>query len=298
MKRTILGAALLLAGCHLTPVASTVPGYLTTPDGALLVNDSGQCWRTASWRPALAITQCDPEVVAAQQVVQEKEKKPKQEEAVQKPKEEENNDPFAGAEQAAAASENAAAGAAAAVGTFATGSAPAVGGKTPRFRDEVVFEPLVLNSDASFFFGADKLTPEGERAVVEIAGLLKARKAVDMRITVLGHTDRIGADTANLALSRRRAASVKAVLVREGIPAAAIETGGMGASKPLTQREDCPDNLVKCELIACLKPDRRVEIRTRGRVPSGMRQVQVEARHEVPVARPTPAPFEGVCEAG
>jgi OOP family OmpA-OmpF porin len=287
-RLTTLGLALLLPACSLTPVASGVPGYLTTLRGELLTNADGRCWRTADWRPALAVPECDPEVVRAR----EEEKVAAEEEAKKKTEEEMVKKKDAGEEEAEAEAEAGvavagAAGAAAAVGadavaTFA--SAPEAGGAALRFRDEVVFEPLVLNSDASFFFGADQLTPEGRNAVIEMAGIIKARRAEDLRIAVVGHTDRIGTDSANLALSRRRAVAVKTALVTAGIPATAIETAGMGAMKPLTVRENCPDQLVKCELIACLKPDRRVEIRTRGRMQNGTRQVPVQGRIEWPQA--------------
>src|SRR5690606_25772108 len=65
MLMSALGLA-LLAGCTVRPVDSRSPGYLTTPGGALLYDDAGQCWRTAAWRPALAIPECDPEVVRRQ----------------------------------------------------------------------------------------------------------------------------------------------------------------------------------------------------------------------------------------
>lgn len=299
MKKSIVLCALatLLAACSLTPVASRVPGYLTTPKGQLLTDADGRCWRTAEWRPALAIPECDPEVVRAREeaAVAEAEKEKEKEKAKDDKKTDETA-PEAVAEAGVDADADAEAAPAlvAAPATSAPLAALGVSGAlgegrpapAPRFRDEVVFEPLVLNSDASFFFGDDHLTPEGRSAVIEIAGLLKARRVQDLRITVVGHTDRIGSDSANLALSRRRAAAVKTALVAEGIPAASIETAGLGAAKPVTDREQCPDRLVKCELIACLRPDRRVEIRTRGRLPSGTRQVPVEGRLEWP--RPLP----------
>ena len=37
------------------------------------------------------------------------------------------------------------------------------------------------------------------------------------KLTVTGHTDNVGGDASNLALSQRRSASVKAALVSRGI---------------------------------------------------------------------------------
>jgi outer membrane protein OmpA-like peptidoglycan-associated protein len=52
------------------------------------------------------------------------------------------------------------------------------------------------------------------------------------KLNVTGHTDNVGGDASNLALSERRSASVKAALVARGIVAARLETGGSGASSP------------------------------------------------------------------
>ena len=52
------------------------------------------------------------------------------------------------------------------------------------------------------------------------------------KLTVTGHTDDVGGDASNLALSQRRSASVRAALVSRGITADRIETGGSGASSP------------------------------------------------------------------
>ena len=76
----VTALAALGAGCSSTPVSSRIPGYLTTPKGQLLLSQDGQCWRTAEWRPALAIARCDPEVVAREEKKKEEEKKKKLEE--------------------------------------------------------------------------------------------------------------------------------------------------------------------------------------------------------------------------
>ncbi len=267
MKRSMLVVAIalpvLLSACSLMKVSSRVPGYLTTPGGELLLSQDGQCWRTAEWRPALAIKQCDPEVVKAREAERLAEEEKLEEKAEEVAEE---KGPRAGREHIGYifVPEDEAAIAAGAAGTA---------GKAAEERTEVTFAPLTLNSDTSFRFGDDRLTPDGRDAVIEMASLLKMRKVQDLKLTVIGHTDRVGDAKANMDLSRRRAATVKAAFVAEGIPAAAIETGGMGATMPVTNLEDCPNDLVKCELIDCLRPDRRVEIKARGKIENGSRSV-------------------------
>ena len=48
-----------------------------------------------------------------------------------------------------------------------------------------------------------------------------------------GHTDSIGSDSYNQALSERRAQAVKAYLVSKGISATRLSTEGKGESEPI-----------------------------------------------------------------
>ena len=83
------------------------------------------------------------------------------------------------------------------------------------------------------FFNFDKsdLTPEAQAVVAEAAATFAATGAVS--VAVVGHTDTVGSAAYNLPLSQRRAASVKAGLVANGVPDASISTDGRGFSEPL-----------------------------------------------------------------
>jgi outer membrane protein OmpA-like peptidoglycan-associated protein len=55
-----------------------------------------------------------------------------------------------------------------------------------------------------------------------------------VKVNIVGHTDADGKDADNLILSKRRAESVKANLVKNfGIDASRLETDGKGASQPV-----------------------------------------------------------------
>lgn len=82
-----------------------------------------------------------------------------------------------------------------------------------------------------FSFNSDLIREESDPTLREIAEIL--RKHSDWKLRVNGHTDGIGADRANLDLSKRRAAAVKAALVkRYGIAADRLSTDGFGKSQP------------------------------------------------------------------
>ena len=78
---------------------------------------------------------------------------------------------------------------------------------------------------------------------------------------MVGHTDRIGRDDYNMALSQRRAQTVANYLSSRGVPASVISAQGAGESQPAVE---CSDKLGRSELIACLQPNRRVEIQVTG----------------------------------
>jgi outer membrane protein OmpA-like peptidoglycan-associated protein len=83
------------------------------------------------------------------------------------------------------------------------------------------------------FFDYDRSVVSAEAlAVIRAAGDNIRRGGVS-RITVTGNTDSSGTEVYNQALSQRRADAVRAVLVREGVPANQIVTVARGETQPL-----------------------------------------------------------------
>jgi OOP family OmpA-OmpF porin len=84
-------------------------------------------------------------------------------------------------------------------------------------------------------------------------------------ITVTGYTDRIGSHAYNMKLSMRRAESVKSYLVvAAGIPADKVTARGADGEDPVTKPDECPGQRRTPKLIACLQPDRRVDVEVVG----------------------------------
>ncbi|MCO5147592.1 MAG: OmpA family protein [Aquamicrobium sp.] len=93
--------------------------------------------------------------------------------------------------------------------------------------------PSIEIQSINFEFGSAEIPYSQYRKVEQIANALKRliSRRPGTRILIEGHTDAVGSDASNLALSERRAASLKRVLVREfGIPSRALETVGYGES--------------------------------------------------------------------
>lgn len=85
--------------------------------------------------------------------------------------------------------------------------------------------------DLVFASGASALVEGDYASLLELADYLKANP--DRSITLVGHTDASGGLDANIALSRRRAASVREVLIeRYGAPAGQVSAEGVGYLVP------------------------------------------------------------------
>jgi OOP family OmpA-OmpF porin len=122
-----------------------------------------------------------------------------------------------------------------------------------------------VSFSAESLFGFDKsaLRPDGMAALDTFSKDL-AGSQYDT-ITVEGHTDRIGTPAYNQNLSMQRADMVKGYLVSAGrIDPGKISAQGKGEMEPVTKPEDCKGNTADAKLIACLQPDRRVDIEVVG----------------------------------
>lgn len=122
--------------------------------------------------------------------------------------------------------------------------------------DPAAPEILRLASDVLFGFDRAELTPQGRVELGRVATNLRERYR-DPVITLVGYSDRIGARDYNIRLSQRRAEAVRTELVRQGIDRSRVIAEGRGPENPIVE---CSGTGRSAELIACLEPNRRVEI--------------------------------------
>ncbi len=176
-------------------------GYLVDSRDNVVKSGAGLCWRTGYWTPAMAIAECDPDLVKKTEV------------------------------------------------------APKTGGVVP------AAQKITLAADTLFDFDKATLRPEGKAKLDELVQKVKGIK-LEVIIAV-GHADRFGTDKYNDKLSLKRAESVKAYLVSKGIEPNRVYTEGKGKKQPVTKPGQCKGPKSK-KVIACLQPDRRVEIEVIG----------------------------------
>lgn len=107
----------------------------------------------------------------------------------------------------------------------------------PRYGEDETLLKLLYGDEildlgsVRFEFNSARLTPEAKKTVQQLFNMLLQMKAKSVKIE--GHTDSIGSFRYNLALSKRRAESVKAELVRLGYSRASISTEGFSFKYPV-----------------------------------------------------------------
>lgn len=211
-------SAALVSGAALAQ--EKTDAYVVDTRSAVVKDPYNLCWRTGYWTPAMAIAECDPDLV--------KKPEPKAAEPKPEPKAEPKAEPVV--------------------------TPPPV---------KLAPEKVTFSADALFDFDKAVLRPDGKQVLDQFAGKLRGVKYEV--IIAIGHADRIGSAAYNKKLSIRRAEAVKAYLVNDkGIPANRIYTDGKGESDPMTKAGDCKGTKATKALIACLQPDRRVEVEVAG----------------------------------
>jgi OOP family OmpA-OmpF porin len=116
------------------------------------------------------------------------------------------------------------------------------------------FEKVTLSATELFGFDSAKLTMPQPK-LDEIANVLQQNPTLT-DITITGYTDRIGKPKYNHKLSERRANAVRDYLMSKGVDGSRLKAVGRGEENPVAT---C-DQKKRSELIACLAPNRRVEV--------------------------------------
>ena len=195
-------------------IAQVNDGYVYDQRGSAVKSGTSLCWKTARWTPAMAIEECDPDLI--------------KKEAPPTPK----------------------------VTPPAPPPPPA-----PAPAPKPAAQKVTLAADTLFDFDKSALRAEGKVILDE---LLKKIKDIKLEVIIaVGHADRFGTDKYNQVLSEKRAAAVKDYLVSKGLEPNRVYTEGKGKKQPITKPDQCKGAKSK-QVIACLQPDRRVEIEVIG----------------------------------
>lgn len=90
--------------------------------------------------------------------------------------------------------------------------------------------------DVYFDFNKASLSREAQQIIQQLATQLKANNAAT--VTIIGKTDLSGSDSYNMALSKRRAETVRSELLKAGVPASRMTLQWTGERQPPVKTPD------------------------------------------------------------
>ena len=190
-----LALGLASAGSALAQQGRSTEGYLIDGRNEIVKDPFNLCWRRSTWTPAIAHCECDPDLIPRDVC-------------------------FPPAPKPAAAPPPPPA-----------APAPVPVAPAPKPAPKPVTEKVTFAADVFFDFDKAVLKPEGKARLDEL--VTKLGGTTLEVIIAIGHTDSVGGDTYNQALSVRRAEAVKAYLVSKGIEPNRIYTEGKGKTQPI-----------------------------------------------------------------
>lgn len=227
-KITLASAIAVAAFAPALASAQAKDGYLTDTRGDVVkAAGAGVCVRTSQWTPALAIAECDPDLVkkAAPQAAAPR---AAQKAAPQKAK-------------------------------------PAAKKKKPAMlnvEQKIELQGIEFNKAEMTADNKKDL----DKFLAGLGKATKARGPVAIgAVIVTGHTDRIGSLNYNMKLSERRAITVKDYIVAKGVDQKLIFWEGKGPKQPIPVTKFCDNKMQRKQLIECLSPNRRVTVEVVGR---------------------------------
>ena len=238
MTRHILAAFAATALIPATALAQSADsrnqGYVVDTHGnsAVLMTASGLCVRDGDWTPARSVEPCDP-----------------------------TRKPLAAAPAPAPAPRPAVVAAAPPAPRAAVVEAAPPAAIPRPAPAKPLLQKLSFSADALFAFDRSELKPEGKTMLDDLVRQING--ATYEVISATGHADRFGSNEYNQKLSERRATTVKDYLVGKNILASRITAEGKGETQPVTKAGEC-SGAKSAKVIACLQPDRRVDVEMKG----------------------------------
>jgi OOP family OmpA-OmpF porin len=131
------------------------------------------------------------------------------------------------------------------------------------------FVPYAMETETLFVYNKSDLSESGKQKLHDDIIVKMQEYPKDEVVVITGYTDRIGSEEYNMKLAQRRADSVKAYMVDQGVDGSRIETAAKGEADPVVTCDNIKGkvNRKNKALIACLQPNRRIVLDLKGLMP-------------------------------
>jgi OOP family OmpA-OmpF porin len=98
-----------------------------------------------------------------------------------------------------------------------------------------VAEKITFAADVLFDFDKSVIKPDGKSKLDDLSNKMKG---INLEVVIaIGHTDSVGTDAYNQALSVRRAEAVKAYFISRGVEGNRVYTEGKGEKQPVADNK-------------------------------------------------------------
>ena len=94
-----------------------------------------------------------------------------------------------------------------------------------------------VSGDAGFNTGSAVIRDNYLSTLEKLSRVIRSSGSGNSRVVIIGHTDNVGSEMANQALSLARATSVRNYLESTGVAASQMQVYGRGASQPVVSNE-------------------------------------------------------------
>jgi len=241
LRNTLAAIAVCAAFAPVTASAQSKAGYWTDTQGNVVRSQGANvCVRSSQWTPALAVAECDPDLVP----------KPEAKPAPAKPAAKPAAKPEAKPEAKPAAK-------------------PAPKPQPINIERKIELQGMP--------FDKAEMTADNKK---ELDQFFVELKPVNLgAVIVTGHTDRLGSMKYNQKLSEKRAVVVKDYIVAKGIDQKLIFWEGKASKQPIPVTKFCDNKMKRKQLIECLAPNRRVTVEAVGtQLPKPKPEAKPEAK--------------------
>lgn len=113
----------------------------------------------------------------------------------------------------------------------------AINAKRPKSRVELTDKAIKINEKVQFAFDSAEIKPASFGLLNEVAEVIEKNPRIEL-VRVEGHTDSTGEHDYNVKLSKERAKSVMAYLVKQGIKPKRLVSEGYGPDKPIASNDN------------------------------------------------------------